>query len=138
MDTTILWKQFTQIMIVIFYALRKGEIPVNFLSKCLFIFFIGSSVVIAATTPPKGKIKTIEIGAGSAIFIKMENHDTSICVAPNYNYYYVIHPDAIYGSGSMDRMLSLLLSAKVAGKKVSFTLNGCTSVGPYVRHLILH
>lgn len=118
--------------------IRKGEIPVNFLSKCLFIFFIGSSVVIAATTPPKGKIKTIEIGAGSEIFIKMENHDTSICVAPNSNYYYVIHQDAIYGSGSMDRMLSLLLSAKVAGKEVSFTLNGCTSVGPYVRHLILH
>jgi hypothetical protein len=100
--------------------------------------FMWQSQAVAATTPPQGKISRIEIGAGSEIFIRMVNHDATICSAPNYNYYYVVHPDAIYGAGSMDRIMSLLLAAKMGQKDVSFTLNGCSSVGPYVRHVKLH
>jgi len=111
----------------------------KFCLKIVLLLIINQSLALAiAITPPKGKINTIEIGAANTILVKMKNHDKTICSSPNYNYYYVIHPDAIYGTGSMDRMLSLLLAAKMAQKDVSFTLNGCTGIGPYIRHIILH
>jgi len=97
-----------------------------------FSFFCFTNLSLAESYSPISTIKALTFST-TGVRVKLENMTESIEGCSTQNYYYLPTPDQ-----QSDKLVSVLLAAKISGQGIWFQLSGCQDMAQYNYPKISH